>query len=121
MRQVQKGEKPASSLLIESAVPSQTWIRLGRFLSCRIRGFSGNSVKWDLCLKALLDHRPTQFQLFSGRLQINGSALQRGRDSKSAMPSDWNMLCVSDFARVAAWQDFIHVAFVIDAFARRVA
>ncbi len=31
-----------------------------------------------------------------------------------------NMLWVSDFTYVATWQDFVHVAFVIDAFARRI-
>ena len=32
-----------------------------------------------------------------------------------------NMLWVSDFTYVATWQGFVHVAFVIDAFARRIA
>jgi hypothetical protein len=31
-----------------------------------------------------------------------------------------NMLWVSDFTYVATWQGFVHVAFVIDAFARRI-
>jgi Integrase core domain. len=31
-----------------------------------------------------------------------------------------NMLWVSDFTYVATWQGFVYVAFVIDAFARRI-
>ena len=39
------------------------------------------------------------------------------RQFKASAP---NMLWVSDFTHVATWQGFVHVAFVIDAFARRI-